>query len=262
MYSPCISLAVRTAILASAIWISVSSQSFGQQANGTDESSRARSDYGVLLFDSFNGKMGLAWKFVRHDPTHVSFSDRAGMLTIRTQRGTINRDGKAQGWPEAKNLLLVENPLPRDADFQVTTCLSGFRPNELFQQAGLLLYNDDDNYLKWIIQFNRTAGAGQVYSLLTERDAASEFRHHETPDVDDKLWLRVVKRRGSYSACGSTDGKQFKVLETRDWPVDGPTKIGLVAKNGGGLQDAQEMDAHFDFFELKSPPDDAPNHAP
>jgi regulation of enolase protein 1 (concanavalin A-like superfamily) len=245
------------AILAIALSISASSPSFGQSANGTAESSPARSDCSVLLFDSFNGKMGLAWKPVRQDLTHLSFSDRPGMLTIRTQRGTINKAEKALGWPQAKNLFLVENPLPRDADFQVTTCIYRFRPNELFQQAGLLLYNDDDNYLKWIVQFNRTDGVGQVYSLMTEQEAVSEFRHHPAPDDEDKLWLRVLKRGATYSACGSTDGKQFKVLETRDWPVEGPTKVGLVAKNGGGLQDALEIDAHFDFFELKSPLEDA-----
>jgi regulation of enolase protein 1 (concanavalin A-like superfamily) len=242
--------AVRATILTITILVISSSHGLAQQEP-------AQSACNVLLFDSFDGKMGLAWKPVRHDTTHVSFSDRVGMLTIRTQRGTINKAEKALGWPQAKNLFLLENPLPKDADFAVTTCLHRFRPSELFQQAGLLLYNDDDNYLKWIVQFNRTAGVGQVYSLLTEKEAVSEFLHHEAPDVDDKLWLRVVKRGTSYTACGSADGKLFKVLETRDWPVEGPTKVGLVAKNGGGLQDTLEMDAHFDFFELKSPLDDA-----
>jgi regulation of enolase protein 1 (concanavalin A-like superfamily) len=248
MHSPSNCFAVRTAILAVAVLVSASSNCVGQQEN-------AKRDFGVLLFDNFNGKMGLAWKPVRHDPTHVSFSERPGMLTIRTQRGTINRDEKAQGWTQARNLFLVENPLPKEADFEVTTCLHRFRPNELLQQAGLLLYNDDDNYLKWIVLFNRTAGVGQVYSLHTEKEAVSEYRHHASPD-EDPVWLRVVKRGANYSACASADGKHFQVLEESVWPVDGPTKVGLIAKNGGGLQDALEMDAHFDYFELKSPLED------
>jgi regulation of enolase protein 1 (concanavalin A-like superfamily) len=149
---------------------------------------------------------------------------------------------------------LVENPLPKDADFEVTTCLIDFQPHELLQQAGLLLYNDDDNYLKWIVLFNRTEGVGQVVSLHTEVQAVSEYRHHAAPDATT-LWLRIVKKAGTYSACTSTDGKSFEVQEERVWAVDGPTKVGLVAKNGGGLQDAQELNAHFDYFELKSPLD-------
>lgn len=238
---------IRTASLALTILLLSGSPAAGQQDVATK-------DFSVALFDNFSGKMGLSWTPVRHDPTHVSFSDRPGMLTIRTQRGTINRDEKVQGWKQAKNLFLIDNPLPKDADFQATTCLVGFQPHELLQQAGILLYNDDDNYLKWIVLFNRTTGVGQVVSLHTEVQAASEFRHHEAPDATTR-WLRIVKRGGKYSASTSTDGKTFQVLEERVWSVDGPTKIGLVSKNGGGLQDAQELDAHFDFFELKSPLD-------
>src|SRR5688572_28683987 len=154
MNSPDRCFAIRTAMLAVAAVVLASSTGVGQEE-------QAARDFGVALFDNFNGKMGLAWKPVRHDPTHVSFSDRPGMLTIRTQRGTINKDEKVQGWTQAKNLFLVENPLPKDADFEVTTRLVDFQPHELLQQAGLLLYNDDDNYLKWIVLFNRTAGVGQ-----------------------------------------------------------------------------------------------------
>ena len=252
MHAPGACFALQTMILTAVLWLGASPCAMGQQANGTAASSPERGDHSVLLFDGFNGKMGLAWKPVRHDGSHVSFSDRAGMLTIRTQRGTINKDEKVQGWTQAKNLFLVDNPLPRDADFEVTTRLVDFQPFELLQQAGLLLYNDDDNYLKWIVLFNRTEGAGQVVSLHAEVQAVSEFRHHAAPDATT-LWLRVVKRDGKYSACTSTDGKTFKVLEERVWSVDGPTKVGILAKNGGGLQDAQELDAHFDYFELKSP---------
>ena len=131
MHSSRACFAVRTVILATAICFNASSEGVGQQEN-------SRSSCSVLLFDSFDGKMGLAWKPVRYDPTHVSFSDRRGMLTVRTQRGTINKDEKVQGWTQAKNLFLVENPLPKDADFEVTTCLVGFQPHELLQQAGLL----------------------------------------------------------------------------------------------------------------------------
>ena len=225
-----------------------------QEANGKEGRFAAETDVSVKLFDGFNGKLGLNWKPVRHDPTHVSLSERIGMLTIRTQRGTINKNEKELGWMQAKNLFVLENPLQNDADFEVTTCLYRFRPSELLQQAGILLYNDDDNYLKWSVQFNRTEGVGLIFSLLTEKEAVSEFLHHPAPDEGDVLWLRVTKRGTSYSASGSSDGKDFKVIETREWPVEGPTKVGLVAKNGGGLMDALEMNAHFDFFELKAPP--------
>jgi hypothetical protein len=40
-----------------------------------------------------------------------------------------------------------------------------------------------------------------------------------------------------------------------------PKRIGLVAKNGGN-KDAGEMDANFEFFELKSPPEPSEPRVP
>ena len=239
-------------ILAVAVSGSIVALAVGAKAQDESDKSRqaVRRDLKVLLFDGFDGKLGLNWQPVRHVPSHITLKTLPGMLTIRTQRGTIHRDEKAQGWEVAKNLFVIENPLAADADFTVTTRLHAFMPTTIFQQAGLLLYGDDDNYLKLTVQFNRSAGMGRVQSMLTETAAVSEIRHYPMPDAAGDVWLRLTKRGNSYAAAMSAEGKDFEDLESRDWDFLGPLKIGLVAKNGGGTDIAPEMDAHFDFFEL------------
>jgi RNA polymerase sigma factor (sigma-70 family) len=127
-------------------------------AGGKPAAGRSLDRFRFLAFDGFDGQFGLNWQPVRHDPSHASLAKNPGRLTITTQRGSIHGptdDPKARAnEPLTKNLFLIDNPLARDADFTATTCVVGFRPAKQYQQAGLILYNDDDNYLKWNYEFN------------------------------------------------------------------------------------------------------------
>lgn len=205
-----------------------------------------------LVYDGFSGKTSLNWRPVRCDPTHVSLTKHSGKLTITTQRGTIHRDEKARGEPSAKNLHVIGNPLAKDTSFAITTCVISFRPEHAFQQAGLICYNDDDNYLKWCYQFNWRKGSGQTLSLLREMDGESVIMHiPPPPDVRD-IWLRITKRGDSYEFAASTDGKEFRVYGAESWGDGAPDKVGIYAKNGGP-EGVPELDACFDFFEIRSP---------
>ena len=134
----------------------------GGEARRTDEAPakpRSLDRFRFLAFDGFDGQLGLNWRPVRHDPSHVSLSKNPGRLTVTTQRGSIHgptpagvKDSAAD--PRTKNLFLIDNLLARDSDFVATTCVVGFRPARQYQQAGLVLYDDDDHYLKWTYEFN------------------------------------------------------------------------------------------------------------
>ena len=67
-----------------------------------------------LAFDDFDGRLGLNWKPVRPDPSHVSLTKEPGKLTITTQRGSIHGEELKDPFGEgiqAKNLYLIDNPL-------------------------------------------------------------------------------------------------------------------------------------------------------
>ncbi len=63
-----------------------------QVANrGVELKAEAAGDkFAFQALDAFDGKLGLNWKPVRPDPTHVSLTKTPGALTITTQRGSIH----------------------------------------------------------------------------------------------------------------------------------------------------------------------------
>jgi regulation of enolase protein 1 (concanavalin A-like superfamily) len=212
---------------------------------------KAADRFRFLAFEGFDGKFGLNWKPVRHDPTHISLTKNRGKLTITTQRGTIHADANARGEPSAQNLFLLDNPLAADIDFVMTTCISSFTPTVAYQQAGLLCYDDDDNYAKFSYEFDWSKGEGQRFMLVLETAAKPEHFSVETEPGLKQVWLRLTKRGKNYEYSTSTDGKQFTIHGTKEWGDGAPKKLGILAKNGGP-DGVPEVDACFDFFELRS----------
>ncbi len=210
----------------------------------------------LLAFDDFDAKPALNWKPVRPDPSHVSLSKNPGTLTITTQRGSIHGEEKKDEYGEgiqAKNLYLIDNPLAEGADFVATTCVVGLTPAMQYQQAGLIVYDDDDNYLKLGYEFNWGKGEGQTFFCVSETAANPE--HHPVEASESGLkryWLRLTKRGDRYEYATSLDGDAFRIHGEVAWGDGSPKRIGLLAKNGGN-KDAAEADASFEFFELRSP---------
>lgn len=197
------------------------------------------------LFDGFDGKLALDWKQIRAAPTHQSLTKSPGKLTITTQYGSIHRTGRPQ---LAKNLFLIDIPERDQADFVVTTILDGFRPQMPYNQAGLLIYKDDDNYLKFTCEFS-SAGV-PIFNTILEQDGESVINNLRVPFDLERLWLRVIKRGNLYECSSSNDGENFTAYADLTWD-DSPSQVGLLAKNGS-LQEAGEVDAHFDSFEFRA----------
>jgi arabinan endo-1,5-alpha-L-arabinosidase len=86
--------------------------------------------------DEFDNTLGPQWSWIREDPTMHSFVQ--GQLQINVN-GDLYRDSN-----DATNLLLENQPA---GSYMVETKLT-FDPNDNYQQAGLLVYSDDDHYMK------------------------------------------------------------------------------------------------------------------
>jgi len=88
--------------------------------------------------DEFNGSLGAQWSFVRPVVTETSLISATGQLEI-TGDGDLYRDSN-----NATNLLLETAP---SSDYALETKIT-FDPDTNFEQAGLLVYSDDDHYIK------------------------------------------------------------------------------------------------------------------
>lgn len=205
-------------------------------------------------FDGFDGKLALKWQPVAPDPSHVSLTKHPGKLTITTQLGGMfadaRRDPLLKG-VELRNLYLLPNPAPAGGDFVATTCIESFLPKAVYQQAGLLLYNDEDNYLKLTLEYNRRTRSGVAYTCVSERNQRAAIRYVEAKPDLKKFWLRITMRGKDCQCAFSIDGETYEGVCETVWDAGRPKSIGLVAKNGG-QPEAGDVDASFDFFEVRS----------
>ncbi len=209
------------------------------------------------LYDGFDGAFSLDWKPVRHEPGHVSLEKHPGQLTITTQRGALHGDVANSADSEgifARNLFVIDNPLADADGFVITTCVDSFRPSMPWQQAGLLVYDDDANYVKFTIEamlWNRDAAVlPRVLSFLREREMHAHYAHLWAPLDGNRIWLRLTRRGAHYELACSADGEVFLPIIEYTWTGEA-RQVGLLAKNGGDPR-AHEIDARFDSFELRA----------
>ncbi len=203
--------------------------------------SRAESPGDLPLRDGFDSKLTLDWETIRPDPSHMSLETHPGKLTITTQYGSFHG---AQ--TSAKNLFLIDVPKGVD-DFVITTCIEGFLPETDWQQAGLLIYEGDDDHLKWVRDHH---GLGfPVLNAVTELKQERQASTCPAEISQERFWLRVIKRGDHYQCSASNDGKEFITYCILPWPNRSSKRVGLVAKNGPREGDKE---AQFDFFELRN----------
>jgi beta-lactamase regulating signal transducer with metallopeptidase domain/regulation of enolase protein 1 (concanavalin A-like superfamily) len=198
----------------------------------------------VFAFDDFDGKLGLKWDILNPDKSHYSLSKKPGALTITTQDGHF-KEANA----DYKNVFLIDTPVPPDQDFQITTCLLAFQPLKPYNQAGLICWDDDDNYLEWIYQMMDRRGLN--FNAGVEANGPTRYTYIPSDRFFEKLWLRVTKRGNSYQCASSTDGESFNVHTVEHWGDGSPKRVGLFASNGSSTH-PPEVDASFDFFEVVS----------
>lgn len=216
----------------------------------------------VLARDDFDGRLGLDWKILNPAQDHWSLSRNPGMLTITTQPGAFVR-----ARADYKNVFLVECPTWIAEDFEVTTCLVSFKPKALWHQAGIVLWSDQNNYLKLVYEW----GEGPpelalehqcMFTAAVETGGEAVHSWYHADQQMDRVWLRVRKRMNQYDLLASADGEMFVPLKPMipsnppiynriSWGNGVVKRIGLFAGNGSS-SDAGEIDASFDFLEIKA----------
>jgi cytochrome c len=211
----------------------------------TDSGARAPSDE----FDG-TGVDGCRWTgVVRYDSAHIAMQE--GNLRIRTQSGDIN--GTANSGP--RNFVLQNVPA---GDWTVETRLT---PSMLhrWQLAGLLVYGDDDNYVKFDVLANNASGAAKnlAAELVSEKDAQfgnGGNRNIDVAETTESGWyqLRLAKVGNTYSAAISANGAAWRTLGDPVTNTANLTSVGLMAI---GPEQTAPVTVAFDYFRVSGPPD-------
>ena len=115
-----------------------------------------------------------------------------------------------------------------------------------WHQAGLLLYDDDDNFIKLAFEFSHVGY--RILDFSREANRVGPGRRIPFDPDSERIWLRLTKRGKLYEPASSTDGVNYDVYGVFPWADGFPIQMGLMAMNGGS---AMPLEAHFDFFEVR-----------
>ncbi len=214
----------------------------------------------AFLFDDFNEALDLSWTILKEDESHWSLTKRTGTLTITTQSGSFEYSNT-----DYHNVFLLKFPVSQLMDFQITTCISNFNLRQQWNQAGLLLWYDEENYLKYVYEYGNDTpkGAGVLFTVGTQINGGSEFNWYLADQTPQTTWMRIIKHGEVYEFYSSTDGETFIPLKiyrgsrNSTYPCL-PTpliNIGIFTSNYI-TSTAPEVDASFEYFEFKTLPEE------
>ncbi len=170
------------------------------------------------------GPGGLGLGFVRRETQPpLGHRQSAGLALVADEepRHTDDHDlhrGRSPATARTtKNLFLIDCPAAPGQDFQVTTCLVSFHPTDLWHQAGLILWNDEDNFLSLVYEW----GEGppelrlenqRMFTLGVEARGTPAFAWYYANQNLEKVWLRMTKRSNWFELSASEDGETFVPL--------------------------------------------------
>jgi alpha-glucuronidase len=198
----------------------------------------ARSDE----FDSAD--VGPQWSWVRRDSANEHVS--SGALTITPTQGDLT------GTTNTAHNILVQ---PALGDWTIESKLTFSTPPHVAnQQAGIMAYQDDDNYLKLDWEFS----GGVAHLVETTEDSLSGTPITQvlasvptTGLLGNSVWLRMVKHGPRYATYYSTDGTNFVPVYEVGQSLS-KVKVGLFAWDGPGT--SSDLNVAFDYFRVSNPP--------
>jgi beta-xylosidase len=189
--------------------------------------------------DDFNNTLDAGWSWIREDPSNWSLVTLPGSLQINV----------AGGYVEARtnpNLLL--RPAP-EGNFQIQTQIT-FRPTRNYQFAGLIIYENDSNFIQAGRSYCNSigcAGAG-LYMNYYESGKVVKPDFGQPFGEINPLLLRLSRRENTYTFEASTDGKVWFIIGSHTSDMN-PLQIGLVT---GQRLRGQNLPATFEYFEVRS----------
>ncbi|MET1072495.1 MAG: DUF1349 domain-containing protein, partial [Umezawaea sp.] len=150
---------------------------------------------------------------------------------------------------------LVVQPVPSGA-WQATTKVS-LVARDAYQQAGLVLYGDDDNYAKMVLSAVGTndAATRRFQFIREERGAPNEVADSNTGSLGaaypDTAYLRMTSDGTRLTAAYSADGAAWTPMPQTDKLLAGipNPRIGLLSLASTGNRPV--VDAAFDWFQLE-----------
>ena len=181
--------------------------------------------------DEFNGAVGSQWQWIRENAETHSLSANDGSLTITSEVGDVSENTN-----NAKNILLQS----ANNDWTVETKLTASRMPSQPENAGILAYQDDDNFVKFMFRAvikttrQREPQPGTIDLMIEENGIAkslASFNLKTAITGDQALVLKLNKKGSIYTASYSLDGENFEEIGKADLALK-DIKAGLMTVDG------------------------------
>lgn len=163
-----------------------------------------------------------------------SITKKSGYLTITTQRSDIHLGGN-----NPCNFFLRKSPYDH---YEISTEVF-FKPEQNFEQAGLVIFSDADNYLR-----HAYVHAYQHY-IEVSIEVNQKYSNQMLPITDiDHIHLKIRKLDRKYSYFISFDGKCWEQVGTSVFASFESPLVGIMAISPGS---GRALDAHFKYFSIE-----------
>jgi cytochrome c len=185
---------------------------------------------------------------VREDA--AAYRITGGGLEVDISNGDIYGTGNTG----PTNFILQNAP---DGDWTLETKVDGSAMNEQYQQAGLIVYGDDDNYLKLDYITDNVAGQPLLRRIEFRSEVAGVAQNPqpEAGNLTSAVWhLRLAKEGDVYTASYSSDGVTWASLAPlTSTAVSGTPKIGLFSL---GANQTASQSVTFGYFRVGTSTDE------
>ena len=175
------------------------------------------------------------WEIIREASNEWTLGEDG--LTIQTASGDLYQNNN-----DAHNIFLRDGDgdWTLEAKINFPTALS-----QNYQQAALLAYQDDDNYIKLSYEYG-----GRAYLQFGSEQNARFSSNGSLDFSGGELYCRLVKSGDTYTAFYSTDGVSYTQIGEPITVALADPKVGFAAINGYD-SGADSMDVNFEYVRLE-----------
>lgn len=198
----------------------------------------------TLFTDPFVDKLADGWTWVREDAKGWRLGK--GALVIRTFAGGLWMKDNNGG-----NLPLRTPPEVKEGKLAVEVMVE-IEPTNMFENAGLIWYYDDDNYT---ILVKEKIGNDVLVQIVSERDARLNYASHKKLNDLKNVWFRMEADRdklSSYYRASATD--EWLALGQCDLLPRGEPKVGLTTAYAAKDADHYTRFSNFRMLQIQTPP--------
>jgi regulation of enolase protein 1 (concanavalin A-like superfamily) len=192
-----------------------------------------------VFSDEFSQAQDSRWVWTDpSDDAALSLTARSGFLRLTVPDGN---DLAGFNNYDAPRLLI-----PRKGNFTIETLVE-FDPQEDYQGAGILVWQNEHDFLRLEFGFGGLGGGEKSLSFLEQRDGELGLVDKlELPDGLKRIELRLKREGDQFSAwCRQAGG---------DWQEAGSTQLDLASTVEVGITQVvaspSEISADFDYFRL------------